>query len=136
MHAGKDCQPPAGLPGEYFGWTVSESTILGPKTLTEDCESEDHVLHDFITQNAAPTLRCIYSGLQVALVHPDLHLLYLLHFVGTENSEEELTLNIDMLFLCLYQIGLRETHYSPMEETQLLCISLCVFNWKAVQDDL
>lgn len=52
--------------------------------LTEDCESENHILHDFITQTAACTLRCVHSGLQVALVHPDLHLL--LHTVGTESS--------------------------------------------------
>lgn len=49
--------------------------------LTEDCESEDHVLHDFITQAAAEALRLFHRGLQLPLVHPDLHLL--LHFVGT-----------------------------------------------------
>lgn len=54
--------------------------------LTEDCESENHVLHDFITQTATCTLRSVHSGLQVALVHPDFHLF--LHFVGTERSKE------------------------------------------------
>lgn len=54
--------------------------------LTEDCERKNHILHDFITQTGAHTLGCVHFGLQVALVHPDLHLL--LHFVGTESSEE------------------------------------------------
>lgn len=63
-----------------------------PRALTQDCESEDHVLHDFIADHAARALRRVRSAFQVALVHPDLHLLYLLHFVGTETVGEELTL--------------------------------------------
>lgn len=51
--------------------------VLNQK-LTEDCESEDHVLHDFVTQTATYTLSSFHPGLQVALIHPDLHLL--LHF--------------------------------------------------------
>lgn len=54
--------------------------------ITENRESKNHILHDFITQSSARTLGCVHFGLQVALVHPDLHLL--LHFVGTESSEE------------------------------------------------
>lgn len=59
-----------------------------PRPLTEDCESENHVLHDFIADHATRALRCLRSGFQMALIHPDLHLFYLLHFVGTEISEE------------------------------------------------
>lgn len=66
-----------------------------PRVLTQDCESEDHVFHDFIADHTACALLGVCSGFQVALVHPDLHLLYLLHFVGTETIEEELTSIID-----------------------------------------
>lgn len=55
--------------------------------LTEDCEGENHVPHDFVAQAAAYTISRVHSGrLQVALVHPDLHLF--LHFVGTESRKE------------------------------------------------
>lgn len=52
--------------------------------LTQDCESENHVLHDFITQAATHAFRSFHYGLKVAPVHLDLHLL--LHFVGTERG--------------------------------------------------
>lgn len=71
-----------------------------PKPLTQDCESEDHVLHDFIADHAARALWRVPSAFQVALVHPDLHLLYLLHFVGTEIIGEELTSIIDAHSCC------------------------------------
>lgn len=57
------------------------------KKLTEDCEGENHVPHDLVAQAAAHAISRVHSGrLQVALVHPDLHLL--LHFVGTESRKE------------------------------------------------
>lgn len=55
------------------------------QALTKDCESKNHVLHDFVAQRATHALRGVHSGLQVALVHPDLHLF--LHNVGTERKE-------------------------------------------------
>lgn len=66
-----------------------------PRVLTQDRESENHVLHDFIADHAARALRSIHFGFQVALIHPDLHLLYLLHFVGTEIIEKGLISIID-----------------------------------------
>lgn len=78
----------------------SESATPVPRALTQNCESEDHVLHDFIAEHAARALRCVRSGFQMALVHPDLHLLYLLHFVGTEIFGEKRTSIIDAHSRC------------------------------------
>lgn len=72
--------------------------------LTEDSEREDHVFHDFITQTATWTLGSFHSGLQVALVHPDLHLL--LHFVGTERKKEERRTDINDLQVAIGSIPL------------------------------
>lgn len=78
----------------------SESATPVPRALTQNCEREDHVLHDFIADHAAHALWCVGSGFQMALVHSDLHLLYLLHSVGTENIGEEGTSIIDAHARC------------------------------------
>ena len=65
-------------------WLVKE---LCECRRTEDGEGENHVLHDFVTEAAAHALGIFHDGFQVALVHPDLHLL--LHHVGTGRGREE-----------------------------------------------
>lgn len=76
--------------GKPWKSRVENRSIFGCKwqdqKRTEDRESENHVVHDFITKSAACALIQVHTGLQVTLIHPDLHLL--LHFVGTERTTE------------------------------------------------
>lgn len=73
------------------GWKWRE------QRLTKDCQSKNHVIHDFVAHTATGILRRVHFGLQVALGHPYLHLL--LHFVGTERNKEG---RIDVIYYVLF----------------------------------